>query len=519
MQPSKLSRHDAKAYQEWLYLCESIKAKTTVVQETDTQRATRIQALNKDFNAFCNYYFPHYLDAPFGWFHLKAAQTITDDPNVFAILEWPREHAKSVFADVFMPLYLYARKEITGMIIASANADKAKGLLGDIQAEFTSNNRWINDYGELAKSGDWTDGSFSTIDGIGFWALGRGQSPRGIRKSARRPNYAVVDDIDDKVIVRNPQRVKEALDWVMEDLFGALSIQGARMVIAGNRIHKSSILAHLVGDVNPDDPKRKGISHIKVFAFEYIRTHSKADHKTGRPAWKERYTSKMLTDKMSVMGYRSARREYFHEHHEEGNVFKKEWISYTKTKHYSKYKSIVTYCDPSFKDTEKSDFKAIVTVGSDGNRHDILDLWVRQATTKAMVDVFYDRYMKYENHSRYYIEANMLQDLLLDEFSKEGETRQQSLPIRGDKRAKPNKYLRIENMSPLFERGLIKISDDIRQDPDTQEFIDQLIGFPYGHDDAPDALEGALYYTTRTARSSGFQPRYGMFNTKSKYKE
>jgi predicted phage terminase large subunit-like protein len=106
----------------------------------------------------------------------------------------------------------------------------------------------------------------------------------------------------------------------------------------------------------------------------------------------------------------------------------------------------------------------------------------------------------------------------LDEFTKEGEARNHHLPIRGDKRAKPNKYLRIENMSPLFERGLIRISEDIRQSPDTVEFIDQLLGFPFGHDDAPDALEGALYYTARTSRSSGFTPRSGKFSNKSKYK-
>lgn len=513
------SRNDLQAYQDWLILCEQIRAKTPIIHESNEQKNNRIIVLKQDFNAFCKYYFPHYLDSAFAWFHLKAADDISKDNNIFAVLEWPREHAKSVFADIFIPMFLYAREELSGMVVASANADKAKGLLSDLQAEFTSNGRWINDYGELAKTGDWAEGAFATKDGIGFWALGRGQSPRGIRKAAKRPNYAVVDDIDDKVIVRNPQRVKESVDWILEDLYGALSIQGARIIIAGNRIHKASILAHIVGDVNPEDPKRLGIAHIKVYAFEHIRTHSKADHNNGRPAWKERYTSKMLIDKMVKMGYRSARREYFHEHHEEGNHFKKEWIAWCKPKHHSRYKSIVTYCDPSFKDTEKSDFKAIITLASDGNKHDILDIWVRKASTKAMVDVFYDRYAQYENHSRYYIEANMLQDLLMDEFNKAGQAASLHLPIRGDKRAKPNKYLRIENMSPLFERGLIRISENIRKDPDTQEFIDQLIGFPYGPDDAPDALEGALHYTTKTTRASGFNPRYGKFNTKSKYKD
>lgn len=516
---AKQNTKDFREYQEWLILCEQIKSKTPIAQETEAQKKDRIIRLTSDFDGFCNYYFPHYLDSKFGWFHLKAAADIESDPNFFGTLEWPREHAKSVFSNVFMSLYLYAKKQITGMVVVSANQDKAKGLLGDVQAEFVSNNRWINDYGELAKMGDWTDGAFATTDGIGFWALGRGQSPRGIRKAAKRPNYAVVDDIDDKVIVRNPERVKEAVNWILEDLYGALSIKGSRLVIAGNRIHKSSILAHMVGDVNPEDPKNPDRYHLKVYAFETKTRHSKSDHIQGRPAWKERYTTQMLVDKMNKMGYRSARREYFHEHHEEGNVFKKEWVEYCKPKPFKHYKSLITYCDPSYKETEKGDFKAIITIGSDGNKHDILDIWVKRASTKAMVDVFYDRYDTYESYSRYYMEANFLQDLLLDEFTKEGEARNKHIPIRGDKRSKPNKYLRIENMSPLFERGLIRISEDIRQSPDTVEFLDQLLGFPYGHDDGPDALEGGLYYTARTSRSSGFTPRTGKFSNKSKYKQ
>ncbi|HRO08578.1 MAG TPA: hypothetical protein PK047_06895 [Saprospiraceae bacterium] len=516
---NKLSSIDKKAYQDWLSLCEQIRTATPVTIEDQSTKDTRIAALRQDFEAFAKYYFPHYLDSDFAWFHKKAAKDIYNDTNIFAVLEWPREHAKSVFADIFIPLFLYANNQLSGVVISSANETKAKILLGDLQAEFVSNNRWISDYGELAKIGDWQDGAFSTNDGIGFWALGRGQSPRGIRKGANRPNYAVVDDIDDKIIVRNPQRVKETVDWIIEDLFGALSIKASRIIIVGNRIHKASILAHMVGDVNTGDPKIPGRYHLKVFAFEKTTTHTKADHITGRPAWKERYTPKMLIDKMTKMGHRSARREYFHEHHEEGNVFKNQWIEYTKPIATSRYTNIVIYCDPSFKDTEKSDYKAIITVGAHNGKYHIIDTWVRQASVKLMVEVFYDLYAKYQNHARYYIEANMLQDLLLDEFTQEGNIRDLHLPIRADRRAKPNKYLRIENMSPLFERGLIRIDQDIQQTPDTQEFINQLLGFPYGHDDAPDALEGALHYITKYNRSSGRSPRYGTYTVKSKYKE
>jgi hypothetical protein len=512
---------DHREYQEWLLLCEQIKSSTPILQENDKEKKARIKTIRNDFVKFCEYYFPHYLDSKFGWFHLDAAKNIEANPNIFAVLEWPREHAKSVFADVFMPLYLYAKGEISGMVIVSANQEKAKGLLGDLQAEFTSNNRWIADYGDLAKMGDWTDGAFSTTDGVGFWALGRGQSPRGIRKAAKRPNYCVVDDIDDKKIVNNQERTQEAVNWILEDLYYALSIKsGARMIIAGNRIDKKSILAHLVGNVEPEDPKREGIYHCIVYAFEKITTHTKGDpdERTSRPAWKERYTRKMLKDKMAVSGYRASRREFFHEHYVEGNIFKEEWIEYVKIKALSRYKSIVVYCDPSFKESEKNDYKAIMVLATDGRKTDILDCWVRQTNSKNMVDKFYDYWEIYGTHARYYMEANFLQDLLLDEFDKEGESRENRLPIRGDKRAKPNKFARIENLTPFFERGIFRFNEELRKSVDFQEFKNQLLGFPYGKDDAPDALEGGFFYLQKRTRSAKKSPSHGKFINKSKYR-
>jgi predicted phage terminase large subunit-like protein len=504
-----MNKHEQRAYKEWLDLCERIRTQTGIIpSESHAQKLARMQRLRDSFPEFAKYYFPHYMDADFGWFHKRAAKEIGENANCFCVLEWPREHAKSVFANIMIPLWLYARGEISGMIVASQNEDKAKQLLGDVQAQFIANLLWVNDYGELASLGDWRDGNFMTTDGIGFWAFGRGQSPRGVRKAAKRPNYAVVDDIDDKVIVRNLSRVKDAVDWVLEDLYGALSIKGGRVVVAGNRIHQQSVLAHLVGDVQPEDPKRPGIIHIKVYAFE-TKTHRKADPPNGEPAWKERYTPAQLLDKMKVMGYRASRREYFHEHIEEGLVFKDEWIHWTKMQR--QYDQIVVYCDPSFKGTKDSDYKAIVALGKHGRYIDILKAWVRQTSTKAMVSVFYDWFQDYESNATYYMEANFMQDLILDEFTTEGDARQQQLPIRGDMRAKPDKFTRVENLSPLFERGLIRFNEDERQSPDMQTLVSQFLAFPFAHDDGPDATEGGVYKLQNMSRSSKFSPRTGTY--------
>jgi len=514
-----MNRHEQKEYQAWLELRKQIARQTEPIQdESERDKAKRITKLLGNFELFCNYYFPHYVKSPFGWFHKRAAREITKDPNIFAILEWPREHAKSVFADVLLPLYLKAKGELTGMMVASANQDKAHRLLSDIQAELMENKRYSHDFGQQYSLGNWADGHFVTTDGIGFWAFGRGQSPRGTRHADNRPNYGVVDDIDDAAICKNEYRVKEAVDWVLGDFFGALSIEGARLVIAGNRIHKKSILAYLVGDVEEDDPKRENIWHLKVYAIEDKR-HRKAAATYGTPAWLERYTLTQLVDKMAKMGYRNAQREYFHNYIIDGHIFKNEHLIWASLPVLSKYEQLISYCDPSFKETKKNDYKAIVLIGKTGKYYDIIQAWVRQATTGAMTTAHYDIHEGIGDvYCPHYMEANFIQDMLLDEYDETGLSRGYMLAIRPDKRKKPDKYGRIENLSPLFERHLVRFNEAHRKNPDMQTLISQFLGFPQAHDDGPDAVEGAIFLINKRIRSRQSNNRTGSYRKNSKRK-
>lgn len=481
----------ARLERDFNKLCELIEAETCMMPQT---RSVVPSELIENFEQFAYYYFPHYTAAPFGWFHKQAAAEIIQNKDGFFVLEWAREHAKSVLADVLLPMFLYLRGEVTGVIIASANGEKAAGLLSDLQAEFVSNARLKADWGEkMNTSGKWSDGYF-TVGSVGFWAFGRGQSPRGVRVAGNRPNYAVCDDIDDKTIVKNALRVTEATNWVLEDLYGALAIQGSRLVIAGNRIHKKSILAHIVGDIDDYTPKRKEIKHIKVCAFENPKTHEKLMPELGGvPAWKERYTEAELLRKMNKMGFASARREFFHETVEDGLIFKPNWITYKQPQKRKEYNEIVVYCDPSFSSAKTADYKAIVAVGRIGNEYTILKVWARQTSIAKMVEAMYDFYSQFNIEAKYYIEANFVQKILLQDFDREAKARGYNIPLRTDTQKKADKNSRIEAMSVLFERGLVSISEDEARRADCQLLIEQLLAFPNGaHDDAPDALEGAI---------------------------
>ena len=151
-------------------------------------------------------------------------------------------HAKSTHFDVFIPLWLIfqPKKLINVMVIVSKSEDAANGLLGDIQAELEANQRIINDFGPQKSEGDWQEGSFVARCGVAFFSRGRGQSPRGLRYKEARPDYIVIDDLDDDELCRNERRVHEMTEWVKTALFGALDVGRGRFIMTGQK-HKCRI--------------------------------------------------------------------------------------------------------------------------------------------------------------------------------------------------------------------------------------------------------------------------------------
>lgn len=507
-------RQSRQEWQAYLDLKKRIQSSTAPdVNESAADRSRRIQRLLNQPDQFFQYYFPHYLDAPFGWFHKKALREFQKDPNIFLIAEWPREHAKSVFFDVMVPLWLLARKELSGMILASSTEPKAKGLLKDIQAELESNRRLIADFGDQKPAGQWADGHFTTTEGIGFWAFGLGQNPAGVREAEKRPNYAVVDDADDKRKGKNQQRVEEDVDWVLGDFFGCLSIKGARKVYCNNRVHKQGLTAHMVGDVKEGDPKREGTVHLKVFATEDPKTHRKLMPDAGGvPAWKERYTVAQIKLRMQQMGYRNAMRQYFHEHQEQGHIFGPDMIKWVKPLPLKKYDHLLTYNDPSWKGTKTSDFKAIILLGKTGPRYHVLWAWVRQTNPSNMVGAHYQVGDMVEDlNCPHYIEAGLMQEQHMEHYRKHADKTGVMLRIRPDQRKKPDKYDRIADLEPLFAQGLIGFNERLRKDSDMQRLISQIIAFPYDHDDGPDALEGGIFILNKRTRAANHRPRAGKY--------
>ena len=496
-----------KAQERWKQHCETVQSATAVnINETQAQRLARIRRLRSDYAAFVDYYFPHWTvnpetgkATPCAPFHVSAANAILKDRNIKAAFQWHRGAAKSTNMDVFVPMWLMAQehREINVMVLVGKSEDNAKTLLGDIQAELQYNQRYIHDFGEQYNVGSWEEGEFVTRSEVAFFARGRGQSPRGLRYRSHRPDYVIIDDLDDDELVESPDRVNKLFDWLRSALFGTLDGGRGRFIMIGNLIAKNSVLARWC------DIKSVHVTRVNIY-----------DNR-GNVSWAAKWTPQEVKDIEAVVGYRAFQKEYMNNPIIEGAIFRNEWIRWGKRPAWSKFSEIVLYIDPSFKGSTKNDYKAAKLWGKAGTTLYHLRAFVRQSSVAEMVRWCYDLYEWTREQGiavRWYMEANFMQDTILDEFRREGELRGYQLPITGDKRKKPDKFQRVEAISPLWERGFVVYDETQRDDPDMLAGIDQTLAFEKGmrgHDDAPDADEGAIWMLQRDTRTKSFTPSFG----------
>ena len=488
-------------WDEWRAWCETVQAQTTVARdESENEKQKRIARLRGDYSAFVEYYFPHYCENPIthqltksAKFHVQAANTILRNPNIAAVFQWARGHAKSTHMDVFIPLWLkcQTKRQINCMVLVGKSEDNANSLLADLQAELQYNQRYISDFGEQYNSGNWQEGQFVTLDECAFFARGRGQSPRGLRYRSRRPDYIVIDDLDDDELCNNPDRVRRMTDWTLTALYGTLDGGRGRFIMVGNLISKNSVLANLMAN--------KAFHVSKVNAID----------DKGNVSWKEKWDLAEIQRQQEIMGYRNFQKEMMNNPITEGAVFRQDWIRWVKPLPLNRYDDIVAYIDPSWKSTKKNDFKAVKVWGRKGTELHHLYAFVRQCPLSEMIRWCYDLYERTRDKAsiKFYIEASFMQDTMLDEFANEGNLRGYQLPITGDHRKKPDKFQRIEAVSPLWERGFVAYSQSQKENPDMLAGIEQTLAFEKGsnaHDDAPDADESAIFILQKGSRLKNF---------------
>lgn len=272
------------------------------------------------------FFFPSFAQYEFAPFQRRAIRRIVSNPEWFEVLSWSRELAKSTCA-MFCVMYLTLTGQKHNVILTSNSFDNAVRLLAPFRANLEGNGRIIAYYGKQQSIGTWTEDEFITRQGVAFRALGAGQSPRGSRKDAVRPDVLLVDDFDTDQDTLNPDIIQKRWDWWEKALYPTRSVSEPTLVLfCGNIIAKDCCV---------------------------VRAGAMADHwdivnirdRDGRSTWPEKNSEEHIDRVLAKISKKSAQGEYFNNPISEGEIFSE--LSFGKVPALSKFKFLVAYGDPA----------------------------------------------------------------------------------------------------------------------------------------------------------------------------
>jgi hypothetical protein len=471
---------------QWREFCENLDNATPIdLTETPSAKLKRIKHLEANPEEWFKYYFPNYYTSEPAEFHLKATRRVLKNPEYYEVRSWARELSKSG-RTMMEVLYLTMLGKKTNVVLVSNSADNAERLLLPYKANLERNNRLINDYGTQKRIGSWEASEFKTRKNVAFRSLGVGQSPRGTRNDAKRPDVILVDDIDTDEICRNEERVTENVKWIEQALIPTRSISNGLLIIAcGNIIAKYCCITEMA---------KKADKHDIV----NIRDNE------GKSTWPNKNTEEQIDRVLSTISAASAEKEYFNNPEDAGDVFKELKTDQLPQLRHCDY--VVVYADPapSNKDRTQSSGKCVAIVGRKGLQYGIYKVWLNQMTTAAFVDYMFEAYIYLKKAGvdpiNIFIENNSLQDphyeqVLLPMIFKKGQEMNIALPITPDERKKPDKHTRIEGtLEPKNRLGQLVFNKAEENDPHMQRLKSQFTGFNMKAKkiDGPDTVEGAV---------------------------
>lgn len=476
-----MKRQDKQALERYLEKIEFARsAGSPNVHETKKEREKRIAGYKTDIRGMVEYYFPHYATSACADFQIEFAELIGKHKTFKGFCQWGRALAKSVWSNIIIPFWRWLCGEPVYLVIIGNSFDKAKQLLEDIKAEFEANPRIIADFGEQEQLGSWEDKRFITKGGFVGQALGMGQSVRGLRVKNLRPTMIVMDDCEDKQLVKNPKRQNEVVRWVEQDLIPTMDGEYRRWWQANNRFAPIMIQTKL------QEKHPKWIVH-QINAYDPV---------TYKPTWWQKYSDDyfriLIEDPFEGIGTLAGNAEYNNMPHVEGTVFKDEMFNWVDM-NLKEFEHIVGHWDIAYAGNTESDYNSVTVQGLKLQRFYIYDLFLKQTKMKAGLKwmCYFQKHLPSGIRVHWQFEAQFWNDEVqrtIDEVEEEEGVKLNLVKVH----IKGNKEDRILSMVSYYQNNRIYWNNAIKGNNDTQVAVSQLKGIEpgyNGHDDFPDSHE------------------------------
>lgn len=384
-----------------------------------------------------------------------------------------RGFAKSTYSEEVIALAALLREFNNGLIIGSSEK-RAQERLESIRHEMESN-EYLHEVFGNPRGHVWAYDRLILSNGVIIQALGRGQKMRGTKHIVHRPNFVLLDDIDEDEESRDPDVSNKTSNWFWNVLLPALD--------ANHRVRKLATPRDVDGLPNRLKNSSEFITKvypIETYGFEGERI----------PQWPERFPLAKI-DKIKAMYERQGKAAAYKQEYmcEIDMGFKRAFVaSQVKIEPIVRtWQATYISIDPARTvNTATSATTGYAAFSWLGSR---LVVWKAKASFDQPSQILETAFDWDETFKPVFlgIEKTGLSEWLLQPFRTEMAKRQHALPLRPlEPPLKQSKIDFILGLQPYVNAGDLVLTEPM---PD---LIAQMESFPSGRVDIPNALAYAL---------------------------
>jgi len=444
---------------------------------------------------FAVYYFTHYFFKPSADFHKLMAKDLKFDGHKFLMWVMFGESAKTTWAKIkVIHSICYGLKKNIGWV--SHDLKKSARQVMSIASELKGNKKLIKDFGHLfwedsnslkKKSRSKTFTEFSTANDVLVKALSTQVSTRGDVQDQFRPDFYVIDDIENLKTARSVA-LTEGVILFLEELLRGVAVDCDILILA-NRVARNGSVTWLE---NRLDQNPKAVIHeVKIYdkngaivwPEKYVETNAEAEKINATIPNKKKHVVS-LEQKKFELGTIGFNREMMNEPVDNaGSPVRLEWIKREAKPDYTALETGIA-CDPAISEKTTADFFSLCA----GGRHKetgkiyVLKSYKTRCNIIEQVNLCVNWHILYPS-AWFRIETVAYQKALaqlLGDRKRQG----QYIPITEFK-PDTDKMRRVLAIIPFIERGDIVFCEG----RDIDELIASLCAFPFAeHDDDVDAF-------------------------------
>lgn len=401
-----------------------------------TQRE-RLERGKTDREYFYKTYFPHICYRDFGDMH-REWMSFNDLEKKIIAYPGPREFGKTVLNSLEV-IREICYKLKSYIIFVSDDETTAAGRIENIKEEILNNKRLQSDF----KFSVYGDAKERIINKTKLHAKGWRQQLKGMNWQGKRPEKAIIDDL---YTGRDSVKIEEEkLERITGKLFPALNSDNGLILWIENMESKNSAIYYFKERCENETENENII--CKIY---------KALDEKGESTWKKGAPTEKLLQLRETIGSIEFERQMQQNPIVKGKYFKEEWFeNFFDPKDFPKM-PLFCWSDPGGADhnKKKACMKSVNCIGLHEGRYYVFRVALDHMDLKTFVGYHYDFYEEFQHQIKdMAMEDNFYQSLLFRWFDEAAEEKY-PLPIKG-KSTKTNKWLDIESLVPLLERGKI----------------------------------------------------------------